>query len=155
MSLEIERKFLVTGDFVKDARSSVRVIQGYLCSDPDRTVRIRTADERAYITIKGKTAKSGISRFEWEKEILKSDALELLKLCEPSVIEKTRYFIESGNHIFEVDVFFGDNEGLIVAEIELKTENEEFSRPAWLGREITGELKYYNSNLSRRPFKSW
>ena len=107
------------------------------------------------LTIKGKSSEDGLSRFEWEKPISKKDAEELLKMCEPGVIDKTRFLIKSENHIFEVDEFYGDNEGLVVAEIELKSKNETFLKPAWLGKEVTGEPKYYNSQLSKNPFTSW
>ena len=105
--------------------------------------------------MKGQSSNDGLSRFEWEKEIAKSEAEALLKLCEPSVIDKIRYEIKQGHHVFEVDVFFGDNEGLIIAEVELAHENDLFEKPKWLGKEVTGDIKYYNSQLSKRPFKDW
>ena len=152
---EIERKFLLksTVDFKKEARNSTRIVQGYLNSDPERTVRVRIKGEKAFLTIKGISNESGLSRFEWEKEIPVSEAEALLPLCEPGVIEKTRYEIPMGNHIFEVDEFFGSNEGLILAEVELTSEEEKFEKPAWLGEEVTGKKEFYNSYLSKHPFK--
>lgn len=155
MPLEIERKFLVTGDFRNEVSESVHIVQAYISAQPDRTVRIRIRDDRGYITIKGRTDSSGLARYEWEKEIPLSEARELLLLCEPGVIDKTRHLIKTGKHLFEVDEFHGDNEGLIVAEIELSSEDESFIKPSWLGKEVTSESKYYNSSLSRKPFKNW
>jgi adenylate cyclase len=155
MALEIERKFLVTGDFRNEVSDSVHIVQGYISSRPDHTVRIRIKGDMGYITIKGRTDSSGLVRYEWEKEIPLSEARELLLLCEPGVIDKTRHLIKAGKHLFEVDEFHGDNEGLIVAEIELSTEDEPFIKPSWLGKEVTSESKYYNSSLSRKPFKNW
>ncbi len=156
MAQETERKFLVLNDRYKTAASrSFQIIQGYLSSDPQRSVRIRTKGDSAYITIKGATNPTGISRYEWEKEIAMSDAKELLALCEPGAIEKVRYEIKYGGHVFEVDEFFGDNIGLVIAEIELSDENEPFLKPEWLGSEVTGEKKYYNSMLSKNPYSAW
>jgi CYTH domain-containing protein len=156
MSLEIERKFLIKNlDFKTESFEKKYLKQGYLNTDKNRTVRIRIADEKAFITIKGKSNKAGTTRFEWEKEIPFSEAEELLLLCEPCIIEKHRYLIKKGTHTFEVDVFLGDNQGLIVAEVELNSENETFEKPTWLGNEVTGELKYYNSSISKLPFKNW
>jgi len=156
MSLEIERKFLVKNlDFKTESFEKKYMKQGYLNADKNRTVRIRIADEKGFITIKGKSNKAGTTRFEWEKEIPFFEAEELLLLCEPSIIEKHRYLIKKGTHTFEVDVFLGDNLGLLVAEIELSFENETFEKPTWLGNEVTGELKYYNSSISKLPFKNW
>jgi adenylate cyclase len=156
MSLEIERKFLVKNlDFKTESFEKKYIKQGYLNADKNRTVRIRIADEKAFITIKGKSNKAGTTRFEWEKEIPLSEAEELLLLCEPNIIEKHRYLIKKATHTFEVDVFLGDNLGLLVAEIELNSENETFEKPIWLGNEVTGELKYYNSSISKLPFKNW
>ena len=152
---EIERKFLLksTADFKKDARNSMRIVQGYLSSDPERTVRVRIKGKKAFLTIKGISNESGLSRFEWEKEIPVPEAEALLPLCEPGVIEKIRYEIPLGNHVFEVDEFFGSNEGLILAEVELASEEERFEKPAWLGEEVTGRKEFYNSFLSKHPFK--
>ncbi|TVZ15945.1 CYTH domain-containing protein [Maribacter sp. MAR_2009_72] len=154
--IEIERKFLVSSeDYKSEARSKTRIVQGFLNTDPSRTVRIRIKGDLGFITVKGKSNASGTSRFEWEKEISVVDAEELLKLCEKGVLEKCRYDVPLGNHIFEVDEFFGDNEGLTIAEVELESENESFKKPSWLGEEVTGMIKYYNSQLSKNPFKKW
>ncbi|MCL9769348.1 CYTH domain-containing protein [Flavobacterium sp. HXWNR69] len=151
---EIERKFLVTStDFIKESTRHFRIVQGYLNSNPDRTVRIRIKGDKGFLTIKGKGNESGISRFEWEKEISLSEAEALLPLCEKGAIDKIRYEIPVGKHIYEVDVFLGENEGLIVAEIELQSENESFEKPYWLGKEVTSDERYYNSYLSNNPFK--
>lgn len=153
---EIERKFLVTTtDFILESTKSFRIVQGYLNSNPERTVRIRIKGNRGYITIKGKGNESGMSRFEWEKEISVIEAEALLALCEKGVIDKTRYEVPMGNHTYEVDVFTGENEGLTVAEIELQSENESFEKPNWLGKEVTSDERYYNAYLSNNPFKSW
>jgi len=154
--LEIERKFLVTTEkFKEDAHSVTRIVQGFLNTHHERTVRIRIKEEQGFITVKGKSNKEGISRFEWEKAIPVVEAEALLKLCEEEVIDKIRYEVKVGDHIYEVDEFFGNNEGLIIAEIELKSELEKFPKPAWLGGEVTGDLKYYNSQLSKQPYKNW
>lgn len=155
MAQEIERKFLVAGDFKKDVTKATRIIQGYLCSVPERTVRVRVKGEKGFITIKGIGNDTGANRFEWEKEIPVSEVQDLLKLCEPGVIDKTRYLAPAGKHTFEVDEFYGDNDGLVVAEVELASEDEEFIRPSWLGEEVTGDVKYYNSMLMKQPFKYW
>jgi adenylate cyclase len=156
MGIEIERKFLVKNlDFKTESFEKKYIKQGYLNSNKNRTVRIRVSDDKAFITIKGKSNTAGISRFEWEKEIPFSEAGGLLGLCEPHLIEKQRYLIKKGTHTFEVDFFLGDNLGLIVAEIELGTENEKFEKPSWLAKEVTGELKYYNSSISKLSFKDW
>ena len=156
MGIEIERKFLVNNlDFAKESFEKKHIKQGYLNSNKKRTVRVRTSDDKAFITIKGKSNLAGTSRFEWEKEIAISEAEELLLLCESNLIEKHRYLVKKGTHTFEVDAFLGDNLGLIVAEIELDSENEKFEKPSWLAKEVTGELKYYNSSISKLPFKDW
>ena len=157
MAQEIERKFLVSGDFKKEAYDSVRITQGYLSSVPQRVVRVRVKGEKGYITIKGAADETGVSRFEWEKEISLQDAKSLLQLAEPGIIDKTRYLIKNtdGKHTWEVDVFHGENEGLIMAEIELESENDAFDKPNWLGKEVTGDKRYYNSYLSKEPYKSW
>ncbi|QXP65981.1 CYTH domain-containing protein [Polaribacter sp. AHE13PA] len=156
MSLEIERKFLVKNDdFKRESFAQKSIKQGYLNSDKNRTVRVRIADEKAFMTIKGKSNATGTTRFEWEKEIDKSEAESLLLLCEPSVIDKTRYLIKVGDHTFEVDEFYGDNQGLTVAEVELNSETETFTKPNWLDQEVTGDVKYYNSSISKHPFKDW
>ena len=154
--LEIERKFLVTSDaFKKEAFNQNRIAQGYLSTVPERTVRVRLKGDKGFLTIKGASNESGLSRFEWEKEIPVDDATALLKLCEKGVIDKTRFEVKKGNHIFEVDEFYGENEGLIVAEIELKSETETFESPSWLGTEVTNDNRYYNSYLSTNPYKNW
>jgi adenylate cyclase len=145
--IEIERKFLVTGDFRPFVYESVRIVQGYLSSVPERTVRVRIKGDKAFITIKGIANESGTTRYEWEKEISVEDAHELLKICEPGTIDKIRYLIKFESYIYEVDEFFGANEGLIIAEIELKSEDAVFSKPEWLGTEVTGDKRYYNSEL--------
>lgn len=155
MSLEIERKFLVAGDYKPFAKKSICIIQGYLNSAPERTVRVRVKGDKGFITIKGASSQSGASRFEWEKEIPVDEARELLRICEPGVIDKVRYIVEVGRHIYEVDEFHGDNEGLVVAEIELASEGEEFVRPEWLGKEVTGDVRYYNSMLMKNPYRNW
>ena len=155
-SKEIERKFLVKDDsFKENAFSSDRIVQGFLSTLPERTVRIRISDRKGFITVKGLGNESGTTRFEWEKEIDVSEAEQLLKICEPGIIEKVRYLIHSGNHTFEVDEFKGDNQGLVVAEIELQDESEEFYRPEWLDKEVTGDKRFYNSALSLNPYTTW
>ena len=154
--LEIERKFLVISDrFKEDALSVTRIVQGFLNTHPQRTVRVRIKEEQGFITVKGKSNEKGTTRFEWEKEIPVIEAEALLKLCEKETIEKIRYEVKAGDHIFEVDEFFGNNNGLIIAEIELNSEMEQFTKPNWLGKEVTGDLKYYNSLLSKQPYKNW
>ncbi len=156
MALEIEKKFLVSNDqFKSDATKETRIIQGYLCSIPERTVRVRIKGDKGFLTIKGIGNESGASRFEWEKEISVEETKDLLKICEPGVIDKTRYLVEQGNHIFEVDEFYGENQGLVVAEVELQREDEDFEKPEWLAEEVTGEVKYYNSMLMKTPYSKW
>ncbi|MDY3979699.1 MAG: CYTH domain-containing protein [Tidjanibacter sp.] len=155
MGQEIERKFLVAGEFKSQAKKATRITQGYLSSVPERTVRVRIKGDKGFITVKGIGNDSGASRFEWEKEIPVDEVKELLKICEPGVIDKTRYLVDSGAHTFEVDEFYGDNEGLTMAEVELADENQSFVKPAWLGQEVTGDKKYYNSMLMKNPFKNW
>lgn len=152
MALEIERKFLVKGGFKHEAHKSYRIKQGFLSSVPERTVRIRIREEQAFLTIKGKGNASGVSRYEWEKEIKLEEAKELLLLCEPGIIDKTRYLVAVGTHVFEVDEFYGENQGLILAEIELSSEEESFEKPEWLGEEVSGDVRYYNSALRKFPF---
>ena len=133
----------------------MKILQGYLNSDPERTVRVRLKGEKAFLTIKGKSNESGMSRFEWEKEIPVNEAEALIKLCEPEIIEKFRYEVKLQNHVFEIDEFYGENDGLVLAEVELASEEEEFEKPNWLGQEVTGKKDYYNSWLSKNPYKSW
>lgn len=154
--IEIERKFLVKDNsFKKESFAQNHIAQGYLSSAPERTVRVRVKGDKGYLTIKGVSNNTGMSRFEWEKEIPVAEAKELLLLCEKGVIDKTRFEIKQGNHVFEVDEFYGENEGLIVAEIELESEMEPFVKPAWLGVEVTNDERYYNASLSNNPFKNW
>ncbi len=156
MSIEIERKFLVKNlNYKQEAYKKVYIKQGFLNSDKERVVRVRLKDDAGFLTIKGKSNTSGTSRFEWEKEISVKDAQDLFDLCEQGVIEKYRHLIKKGKYTFEVDEFFGENKGLVVAEIELSDESEVFEKPEWLGIEVTGQIKYYNSNLSKLPFKDW
>ena len=153
--IEIERKFLVSGDFKESAVESFRIVQGYLSTSAGVTVRVRTKGEKAYLTIKGKTSDSGMSRFEWEKEIPLEESAGLLELCGGKVIDKTRYIVPFGGQVFEVDEFHGDNAGLVMAEIELSSEDEEFDKPEWLGHEVTGDVRYYNSQLLHNPVNKW
>ncbi|MCQ2168265.1 MAG: CYTH domain-containing protein [Bacteroidales bacterium] len=152
---EIERKFLVSGEFRSHAFSSTRICQGYLSSAKGRTVRVRIAGDKAFITIKGPV--QGISRFEWEKEIPMDDAQALLEICEPGVIDKTRYLVRNTDrtHVWEVDEFHGENEGLVVAEIELHSEEDTFDKPSWIGEEVSGDRRYYNSSLISNPYSKW
>lgn len=155
MSLEIERKFLVCGEFRSEATEAVDIVQGYLSRVPGRTVRVRVRGGKGYITVKGKAGKTGIERYEWEKEITVDDARELLKLCEPFPVEKTRHLVPYRGHLFEVDVFHGLNRGLVIAEIELSSYDEVFEKPGWLGEEVTYDPKYFNSALSVKPYTRW
>lgn len=153
---EIERKFLVHSlDFIAEASHAQKIAQGYLNSAPERTVRIRIKDDKGFITIKGKGDATGTTRFEWEKEIDLEEAEALLKLCETGVIDKTRYLIPNGKYTFEVDVFEVENKGLVMAEIELSEANETFEKPTWLADEVTGDERYYNAYLSKKPFTKW
>ena len=154
--VEIERKFLVISEaFIGESFAQKRIVQAYLSSVPERTVRVRIKGENGFITIKGKSNNSGTTRLEWEKEISLSEAESLLSICESGIIDKIRYEVKIGNHVFEVDVFSGENEGLIIAEIELQSENEWFEKPIWLGEEVTNDERFYNSFLSKKPFKTW
>lgn len=156
MAQEIERKFLVTDDSYKRlAYDSNRIAQGYICSARGRTVRVRIRDNRGYLTIKGPSEIGGLSRYEWEKEIPLQEAMELMKLCEPGMIDKTRYLVHAGKHVFEVDEFYGENEGLVIAEVELESEEETYIKPDFIGQEVTGDVKYYNSFLMRNPYTRW
>ena len=156
MSVEIERKFLVKGDFKPFITKKIRIKQAYLSSVPERTVRVRIKGEKGFITIKGIGNISGASRYEWEKEIPVEEVNELLEICEPGIIDKMRFFVpEASGLVFEVDVFYGENEGLVIAEIELPFEEILFEKPDWLGEEVTGKKQYYNSYLLKHPYKSW
>ena len=156
MAQEIERKFLVKNDSYKEeAEKAIRITQGYLSSVPERTVRVRIKGDKGFITIKGIGNESGASRYEQEKEIPVNEVKELLKICEPGVIDKTRYLVKAGSHTFEIDEFYGDNDGLVVAEVELNNENEDFEKPEWLDKEVTGDVRFFNSMLMKDPFKNW
>jgi adenylate cyclase len=156
MPQEIERKFLVVSNSYKtQSYRQTHIIQGYLSNSDKSTVRIRICDDKAFLTIKGKSNSSGTSRYEWEKEIAIAEAEELLLLCNDIVIEKDRYEVTTGDHMYEVDEFLGDNIGLVVAEIELKNESESFFKPDWLGKEVTGDKRFYNVYLSKKPYKNW
>lgn len=156
MMIEIERKFLVTSDvFKEESFKQTRITQGFLSTEPERTVRVRVKGNQGFLTIKGLSNASGTSRFEWEKEIEINEAKALLEICKKGVIDKIRYEVKIGNHTYEIDEFFGDNMGLIIAEIELESEEETFEKPDWLGKEVSGDVKYYNSQLSIKPFCAW
>ena len=156
MAQEIERKYLVLDDsFKHEAFSKSHIQQGYICSERGRTVRIRIRDSRAYITIKGPSLNGGLSRYEFEQEIPLDDAQQLMQLCEPGIIDKTRWLVKSDRHTFEVDEFHGDNDGLVMAEVELENEQDTPKIPHFIGKEVTGDRRYYNSQLRQRPFKTW
>lgn len=154
MAQEIERKFLVVGEYKELAHSSMHLVQGYIASGR-RTVRVRISDDRAWLTIKGPSADGGLSRFEWEHEIPAKEAMTLLSLCEGALIDKRRYLVEFEGHTFEVDEFYGDNEGLVMAEVELQSVDEVVAYPEWLGPEVTGIKRYYNSHLRSHPYRCW
>ncbi|MGS2763377.1 CYTH domain-containing protein [Sinomicrobium sp. M5D2P9] len=154
--VEIERKFIVGSEkYKEEAQRAIRIVQGFLNTHPERTVRVRIKGNKGFITVKGKSGENGLSRFEWEKEIPVAEVEALLPLCEKGVIEKIRHEIKAGPHLIEVDEFLGDNTGLVIAEIELASEDEDFYRPAWLGEEVTGDVRYYNSQLSKKPYTTW
>lgn len=155
MGLEIERKFLVVGEFRDQAYDSSRIRQGYIASGKGRTVRVRIRDEKGYLTIKGPSDKAGLGRYEFEMEIPLADAEDLMRICEPGIIDKTRYLVRSGNHVFEVDEFYGENEGLTMAEVELGSEDEPYEKPDFIGREVTGDRRFYNSHLRQNPYRLW
>ena len=161
MHTETERKFLVINDsFLEEAVAEHRIAQGYIAHDGGNTVRVRLRDGQGILTIKG-PSRDGVSRAEWEMEIPTSEVEALLPLCHGGLIDKTRHIVPAGFHpdgsprCFEVDVFHGDNAGLVMAEIELSAPEEAFDAPAWLGREVTGDRRYYNSYLTQHPFTSW
>lgn len=155
-NIEIERKFLVCDDSYRQlAYDSNRIKQGYICSGHGRTVRVRIRGDRGYLTIKGASDEKGLSRYEFEKEITLDEAEQLFKLCEPGVIDKTRFLVKSGSHVFEVDEFYGDNEGLVIAEVELQAEDEAFEKPSFIAKEVTGDRRFYNSHLRKFPFVIW
>lgn len=153
---EIERKFLVNNMNYKNSYSQhYRIIQGYLNTSAERNVRVRLYAGKGYITVKGESTHDGTTRFEWEKEISVEEARALLNLCETPLIEKERYLVETGKHTLEVDEFFGANQGLVIAEVELDQINETFQKPEWLGEEVTGDQRYYNAYLSKNPYLGW
>ena len=155
--LEIERKFLVKAgaDFKSQAYDSSRIKQGYIASGHGRTVRVRTRGQLAYLTIKGPSLDGGLSRYEFEKEITTEEAEQLFHLCEPGIIDKTRYLVKAGHHTFEIDEFYGDNEGLVMAEVELSSPDEPYEKPDFIGKEVTGDRRFYNSHLRQNPFRLW
>lgn len=154
--VEIERKFLVLSEsYRQEAYKSTRIVQGFLNKHPERTVRVRIKGDQGFLTIKGKSNDSGTVRYEWERKITVAEARELLAICEQGIIDKVRYEVKKGDHIYEIDEFFEENEGLVIAEIELSSEEESFEVPEWLGKEVTGDIKYYNSQLSIKPFNQW
>ena len=156
MHIETERKFLVMDESYKlQAVESHRIRQGYIAHDGGRTVRVRLWDEKGVLTIKGPSMGAGVSRYEWERELSREEAEDLFILCKPGMVDKTRWIIPAGKRKFEVDEFHGENEGLVMAEIELGSEDETFERPSWLGEEVTGDKRFYNSFLARNPFKTW
>ena len=155
MAQEIERKFLVTGDFSSHITRSERIVQGYICSERGKTVRVRIRGEQGYLTIKGPSDAKGLSRYEFECPLSLTDAEQLFQLCEPNAIDKVRHLVPVGRHVWEVDVFHGANEGLVVAEVELSAEDESFELPDWAGLEVTGDRRYYNSELTKHPFSTW
>jgi CYTH domain-containing protein len=154
--IEIERKYLVKArDYRSIAYAKSHILQGFLSTHPDRVVRIRIIDDKAFLTVKGRSNDAGTARFEWEKEIAVPEAKRLLELCEKEILEKIRYYVRLGEHTIEVDEFLGANKGLVIAEIEIEKEDDQIKRPSWLGLEVTGDIKYYNSQLSKYPFKNW
>ncbi|MCD8285426.1 MAG: CYTH domain-containing protein [Prevotellaceae bacterium] len=157
MHFEIERKFLVVGEFKSLAYNETRILQGYISSGNGRTVRVRIRDDQGYLTIKGPSGKAGLSRYEFETTIPLQDARDLMRICEPGIIEKTRYLVRNtdGRHTWEIDEFYGENEGLLLAEIELESEAEAFDIPPFIGREVTGDRRFYNSHMRKNPFRLW
>lgn len=155
MSLEIERKFLVTGEYKSKAYAHYHIEQGYFETAPGRTVRIRIRDNKAFLTIKGPSTDNGLTRYEFETEVPLEDGKQMMNLCGPGKIIKNRWLVKSGKHTVEVDEFFDNNEGLVVAEIELESADEEFVKPDFLGEEVTGDPRYYNKCLMRRPYVLW
>lgn len=156
MALEIERKFLVKDNrYKRQAYDATRIVQGYICSAGGRTVRVRVRGEKGYLTIKGPSGEGGLGRYEWEKEIPLTEAEELMKICEPGMIDKTRYLVQSGKHVFEVDEFYGENTGLVMAEVELASEEETYECPDFIGEEVTGDVRFYNSFLMKNPYSRW
>lgn len=155
MGYEIERKFLVKGDYKSQSFKSLPIKQGYLALAGTHVVRIRVKGEKAFLTVKSSMEGGSFARREWEYEVPKADAEEMLQMCDEGIVEKTRHLVNVGSHLFEVDEFFGENEGLLIAEVELRSEDEPFEKPDWLGEEVTGNVRYYNSFLSMHPYKEW
>lgn len=156
MPQEIERKFLVTSETYRaSSYSNTRISQGYISTNPSATVRVRIRDDKGFLTIKGESSENGTTRYEWEKEIPLNEAKELLQLCGSGVIEKIRYKVNYKGFVYEIDEFSGENKGLVVAEIELNHEDEVFAKPDWLGREVTGDARYYNAMLAGCPYSKW
>ena len=157
MHIETERKFLVTGNYKDQAYDATHICQGYIASGNGRTVRVRIRGDKGYLTIKGPSTQAGLSRYEYEQEIKLADARDLMAICEPGIIDKTRYLVKSpdGRHTWEVDEFHGDNDGLVMAEVELASEDEAFAKPSFVGREVTGDRRFYNSHMRAYPFKMW
>lgn len=154
--LEIERKFLISDtQFISHIQNKVEIAQGYLSKDPHRTVRVRMANQKAWLTVKGISSQDGTSRLEIEKELSIEEGCLLLDLCLPEIIKKTRYYYEYENQLFEIDVFHGKNEGLYLAEIELKSTSDTIILPPFLGKEVTQDRRYYNSYLSDHPYNTW
>ena len=154
--LEIERKFLVKGEYKSLAFDVTRIKQGYIASGNGRTVRVRRRGDKGYLTIKGPSDVRGLGRFEWEKEISVEEAEALLTVAEPGIISKCRHLVKADDgHVWEVDEFYGDNEGLTMAEIELKSEDEPFTVPSFIGKEVTGDRRFYNSHMRKNPYKLW
>lgn len=153
--MEIERKFLVTGPFKEQAFAHSHIMQGYISQAPGHTVRVRLRDDKGYLTIKGPSLDGGLSRYEFETAISEQEARDLMQLCQHGLIDKTRWLVRSGKHVFEVDEFYGDNEGLILAEVELTYADESFEKPDFIGREVTGDRRFYNSHMLTYPFKLW
>ena len=154
---ETERKFLVRGDFKVHSYNATRIQQGYISSCNGRTVRVRIRDNKGYLTIKGPSGVAGLTRYEFDTEIPLEDARDLMRICEPGIIDKTRYLVKTsdGRHVWEIDEFYGDNEGLVLAEVELSSEDEHFLKPDFVGREVTGDRRFYNSHMRNYPFKLW
>ncbi|MDR1116521.1 MAG: CYTH domain-containing protein [Tannerella sp.] len=155
--MEIERKFLVSSNaFVNEAFDAKRIVQGYICADAERSVRVRICGEKSFLTIKSASNERGWSRYEFDHPIAPDEAGELMKLCLPGRIDKVRYYVQAGDsHTWEVDVFHGENEGLVVAEIELESEDDAFELPSWIGEEVSGDPRYYNSMLALHPYSTW
>ena len=154
--MEIERKFLVKdSSYKQQAHASSHIRQGYICSGHGHTVRVRMRDEEAFLTIKGPSLDGGLSRYEFEKAITPDEAHSLFQLCEPGIIDKTRWLVDCGKHTFEVDEFHGDNQGLVMAEVELSAPGERYDKPDFIGQEVTGDRRYYNSHLRAHPYSEW